>query len=670
MTTPFTSRGKDWQDSPSTNSPVYATDIEDWDRARGGFLDTGCSPCASRTSFGDLAQGAQVALASGNSRFAKMRHEVSFGSRVIKLVYGNFFTQVQAGATETNNADTVVVRAAIEYAGTRYQVTFDVQGNRAATSVTMAPGNWAIGHVELSAETTPGQPIYSLTLATPSGTRMLPPIGVSRTTYDFSYDMATPTAGAAGDPITNGSAAPAIANSANLLVFHPMALLAPGTKSTVFAVGDSIVAGAGDLDLDNNSGFSADYGGYVARGLIGVRFWRAGLYGDRHDLHKASMDKRMAAAAACEKILISLGTNDISAGQTLATIQQNMIDTWRLYREVCDDISAITIPPRTTAVGSNWGTGAQTGATGNGAGSVFVQLRAWMLDGCPIAWTYNTDGSTITFVPAATGTTFGNIIRCKVYQVPGTQSSHPMHPLSAVIDAMTVVMAADGWSWRANTTEPTTTDGIHPSISAHIYMSRLIRNALPALDNSEDPPPPSQAGTLPYPFNGWTMDPATMQVTTANVQALTTGTVFLYEIDLRAGFISTVDLYVRTAPVTTTNLTSGWVALYDKYRNRLAISAESATTFQTVGLKSINFTVPTAVPAGRYYIGILNVGTNVASIQTAIASGGNWFSLGRTTVPPYRAATADTGRTAATNMPNPVSATQTQLQNMPYLTVR
>lgn len=666
MTTPYTDAGKSWVDTPSTTTPVFAQEVKEWDSARRGFLGTGYSVCASRTTTADFlnANNALVALTAGTSRFCKIRHEIAFGSRTVKLVYGNWYTSA-SGTTEVNGPTNITIRAAVEYGGTRYPVVFDTGNSRTSSSIVLAPGGWAIGTCILSTETVPGQPLWTLTLATPDGARTMPPSGVTINTWDFAYDMTTPTPGAAGDPITNGAGAPAIGNVNGVVGFWPMAVLGPGTTGTIMVVGDSIVAGAGDFAFDQNSGYAGDNGGYVARALIGTRFWRAAMFGDNFAAHKLSMGKRLAIAASCDKMIISMGTNDIVAGTALATIQQNMIDTWFRYADQVRDIVIVTIPPRTTAVGSNWGTGAQTGSTGNGAASVFVSIRAWMLDGCPIAVTYNGDGSVVTYAAAAVGTLFGNILRCKVYQSPGAQASSPLHPLTAVVDAMTYILAADGWSWRANTTETTTSDGIHPSSFAHTPMSRIIRNALPALDSTEDPPPPVGAGALPFPWYGWTYDLANSD--TGTVMTLTAGTVYLFEVDVRAGTIATVDMITTTAVAAT--LTGAWVGIYDKYRNRLAISADVQTTFEgTAGLLSIPMVVPITVPSGRIYVGVVGI-TTAITIRAQAALPTTFFGTGRGAVP-YRSATADTGRTTGTNLPTAASGTQVALTQLPWVAVR
>lgn len=627
-----------------------------------GFLDTGCGIAATRTTVNDHFNGTVATLpilTAGQSKFAKIRHEITSGDKHYKLVYGNWYSQISGGgATETNGPTNLTIRAAVEYLGVRYQVKFRV-GDDFVTSATMAPGAWLIGEVDLNVSAVPGIPLYSLTLATPDGTLRFPYGGTTEATYDYSYTMTTPTPGAAGDPITNGAASGGT-NAAGQ-AFWPMGILAPGATGTVFAVGDSIVAGAGDFSLDTNSGSLNDLGGYVARGIVGVRAWRAGVYGDRHDLMVPST-KRLAMAASCEKVLIALGSNDIAAGQSLATIQTNMISVWTAMRATGAEVSAITISPRTTAVGNNWGSGAQTGATGNGAGSVFVQLRAWMLDGCPLAVTYAGDGS-ITFVPAAIGAGFPLVVRCRIYQAPGEQNAHPMHPLNAVIDAMTVVLAADGWSWRANTSEPTTTDGIHPSVSAHINMSKLVRNAMPVLDSSEEPPPPSQAGTLPFPLLGWSYDSATTD--SSSTFTMTAGSIYLVEVDLRAGFVQTID-FVTTTAATAATMTAAYVGIYDKYRTRLALSADVQTTFEnvTLGIKSVSMIAPVGVAAGRYYVAFLGVGQGPI-IRGSLSTTGI-FNLGRT-APPYRTAIAGT---AQATLPTTATGTQTVQSQVPWVSVR
>lgn len=652
-----------WLNDPVGNTPVNKDRLREiengiWAGSDRGFLDTGCSTSATRTTVNDHFNGTVGTLptiAAGQSRFARIRHEVTGGAQVYKIVYGNWYTQIAAGgASEQSGPSTLNIRAAVEYLGTRYPVTFDE-----ASSVAIPPGGWAIGEVTLGVAATPGIPLYSLTLMSTSGTTAFPYGGTTNATYDFSYTMTTPTPGAAGDPITNGHLAPSAANVSQF-AFWPMAILSNGDDGTVFMVGDSIVAGAGDFALDTNSGNLAEPGGYVARALIGVRAWRAGTYGERHDSMNGAMGRRAQIAAAHRKVLISLGTNDISAGQTYATVVANMISVWEKYRATGAEVTAITIPPRTTAVGNNWGSGAQTGATGNGAGSVFTQIRAWMLDGAPITVTYNGDGS-ITRTAAAVGAGFPLVVRCRIYQAPGEQTNSPLHPLTAIVDAMTAVLATNGWAWRANTTETTTTDGIHPSVSAHTHMSRLVRNAMPALDDTEDPPPPSAAGTLPYPLNGWTFDPATMDSTGQVV--LTAGSMYLFEVDLRAGFVSNVDFWVQTLS-TAASLTAAYVALFDKYRNRQAITADVQTTFETAGEKSVSFIAPTAVAAGRYYVGFLGVGFAL-SLRAGIAQGG-LLNAGRLAIP-YRSAIAGTG---LSTIPTQASATQTAQTQTPLLLVR
>lgn len=136
-----------------------------------------------------------------------------------------------------------------------------------------------------------------------------------------------------------------------------------------------------------------------------------------------------------------------------------------------------------------------------------------------------------------------------------------------------------------------------------------------------------------------------------NLAALTSGTLFLQAIYLRAGTTVTNVGFCSgtTASATPTN---GFHALYDINRNLLAQSANQTTTVWAANtVRFLAMTTPYKVTtSGLYYAGVLTVATTVNSLAGITAAG----NAGLRTSAPIISGNSTTALT--TTLPNPAAA--------------
>ena len=238
----------------------------------------------------------------------------------------------------------------------------------------------------------------------------------------------------------------------------PTAILGPvNGRPCVVALGDSIPDGAGDTgtgsEPTNNNGFisRACWGKY---GLVKLCFPGRRV---AQEVASAAYRQRGPLAMLGKNAICEYATNDIGNGDSLATIQANLIAFWNLYSNTGRRLFQTTIVPRTTSTDS-WATVAnQTVRSGE---SVRLALNTWLRAGAPMA----------AGVAVAVGTA-GALV-----------AGNAGHPLCAIFDVAAAVevnasnvLTLNGGFWiTTGAANYPTADGIHPSRATSILMSAAV----------------------------------------------------------------------------------------------------------------------------------------------------------------------------------------------------
>jgi lysophospholipase L1-like esterase len=269
-------------------------------------------------------------------------------------------------------------------------------------------------------------------------------VGIGAGEFAIDYPAAAPTVGTVDlvdKNVTNetsmaaGSRAP-----------HPSAILGlprwPEATRWVAMVGDSLAMGYLDAVVESHQK------GFLARGAEyeDVRYRRVHQGGDRLQYWTSSnAAKRLALLAGATSVVVSMGSNDIANGRTLAQLQADALACWTVLGAKGARVFHCTITPKTTSTDA-WGTKAnQTPvAPAFAAGGVRDTFNAWLRAGASTV----VNGQTVTVGMSG-------------------------HPLNGVIDSSPAVedttdshyFKAPGW----------TTDGAHPTAQGYDAMALKVR---------------------------------------------------------------------------------------------------------------------------------------------------------------------------------------------------
>lgn len=459
------------------------------------------SPAAGRTTTNPNPGSGSNGLIQSACRVARTVHRVTTsGLTQVRLEYGNFYTQQQSPG-EVAGPNSVSYRAAVEYpagiwrqvsgsttwdpgttyfaydqvvysgvtyvalgtttAGhipssyvgvewqvvTRYLVTWTGQdGNR---RIAVAGGGTVASiPVTLTSPLAVGSLIAVSTEATTAATtQYIPPGDVAFTStpgWDFALDYTSPPAvGSATDPVDSGVTTQATLGNGTSIPM-PLAITGTPTKTgSTLLLGDSILLG-------NNDSYQDSYQpGWAVRALGGAgSWWRSAKTGDQAAFFLSQDTIRLGVAARETAAIVDYGTNDIRSGNSLSTVQTNLVAVWTALAQRGLAVWQATITPQTTSTDS-WATvGNQTAAAGFGPGSVWANLNAWLRSGA--AW-----------------------------YIGGVQltAGQPGHPLVGVLDvAVAVTDPGTGWAWVATWT----TDGVHPTSAGHAAMATAASTVVDA----------------------------------------------------------------------------------------------------------------------------------------------------------------------------------------------
>lgn len=127
----------------------------------------------------------------------------------------------------------------------------------------------------------------------------------------------------------------------------------------------------------------------------------------------------------------------------------------------------------------------------------------------------------------------------------------------------------------------------------------------------------------------WSFDPATG----LGASLTTAGNIFMTKIILREP--TTVTNILATVTTAGATLTAGQnlAGLYDSLGNRLGVTANQATNWQSTGLKTMPLTAPVVNPAGVYYAVLLTNGTTQPTFArgSALTAGPETINAGLST---------------------------------------
>lgn len=238
----------------------------------------------------------------------------------------------------------------------------------------------------------------------------------------------------------------------------PAAILGPVyNRPSVGICGDSINDGAGDSGPGpfNNLG-------PVTRAIEGqFGSIKVASPGDRVGSCVAfnTYSGRGLFLSQCRNIVDNYGTNDLNNGDSLATIQANLITFWQMWTG--RNVFRQTIDPKTTST-DTWMTIANQ--TQYSYESIRQALNTWIRAGCPM----------VNGVAVAVGTA-GALI-----------AGQPGHPLKGIIDTASMVevnasnvLTLNGGYWMVNgTANWPTSDGTHNSANTSALKAAAVNTAV------------------------------------------------------------------------------------------------------------------------------------------------------------------------------------------------
>jgi hypothetical protein len=322
---------------------------------------------------------------TGNNAFAgggatnytrgECRMKVTFGASAVsnvQAVFPGFYSP--GGAEEAVNPNALTVEFGLENsASTRTYMA----GFASAASAVVSPGGLLLSD-PIGQDFDPNDFVYMRTGVVVPSTQRWP----TNSGYIFSGEGAWASTGATSQIGATGTLANPGGTGAVSNFYHPMALIGLVDTPTpaVAMIGDSLFQGIGTGD---SVGDALGNTGYVARGLYGgsLRIPHTKLSrGSDYIIHMAALAswRRRSILQYCTHLISGGGTNDISNGSTLASLQPYYLKLWASGKRRGLKVFQALVPPRTTSTDS-WATAAnQTAVSGFTVGGVRDQLNAWI----------------------------------------------------------------------------------------------------------------------------------------------------------------------------------------------------------------------------------------------------------------------------------------------------
>ena len=281
----------------------------------------------------------------------RVKHVVKAIAYDIQLLYGNFYHSPSDAPFDMAGPNEITIKASIELSsGTIYPLTFN-----GADSVTIKPGG-TIATDPISLYLSVDDVIYTRTYVSVTSGQKFP---TGQTTLASDGEGET-----SGDITVSG----AYTSNAKF-AYAPFAIIGK-TKSNskgVYIFGDSISVGTGD---------SPTAIGYIAKGVMNtLPYSTMGLPSDVAYNAVNPYIYRKLTTKYCTHAIVEYGINDLSKGQSLSQIQNNLIKIWTELKNRGLKVYQCTITPKTTSTDS-WATVANQ--TSFGQESVRVQLNNWI----------------------------------------------------------------------------------------------------------------------------------------------------------------------------------------------------------------------------------------------------------------------------------------------------
>ncbi len=349
------------------------------------------------------------------------------GLNNVRLVFGNYY--ITSGRTEAGSGNVLTIDAAIEI--TTPQTRFDAAvvpitvpltfgGSR---TVALADGGEAT--TDPFNPTLPANSEWWVRGSVLVAANEFIPVGMQS---NATGEAATTDSGA-----TQAAATGAITGTAQPVGFGPISVFgqAGRRQPSVLILGDSFSYGQGDVSAGDGSR------GMARRALVGIRgaaLPSLGHFRGSDELRGQAQDiqpRKRGHWWTCTHCIISLGTNDVNNGRTLAQMQGDAQGIWSQLARLGIPRWHVRIPPRTTSTDAFATAVNQTPLPGFAPGGIREQFNTWL----------DTQVST------------GNV--------------------AGVIDCNAGLWADAGTPsvWAPGQT----TDGVHPVSAAHIAAATRIR---------------------------------------------------------------------------------------------------------------------------------------------------------------------------------------------------
>ena len=439
---------------------------------------------------------------TGTSRY---RFGMLAAAHGLRLVYRGDY---RGGATaEDAIGNSISVKAAIEYNGVTYPVTF----NGARTAVMDSGGCLVSDGLEISVPV--GANVWARTYWNAGTGGYVPLLAAVGTGSYAGSDAAV-----YGSDLTDGAGTTSMtATAGNFSVFAPTALLgvpnAPVSKSCVAMIGDSIVEGSADNPPNDC------IGGFVRRALTaaGIPYVDLASGGDTAALFVSNGFHRSNLLRYATHAICNYGTNDLfGSAATVAQLKANLLTIWAWLKSFNLQVYHCTMLPRTSS-SDLWSTVANRSL--QGAESNRLALNSWLRDASANGAVAQSNGALVGIFETAwlveSAHDSGKWAAAPQYDtgvsVTGAGASYfedntkswPVHTLdyNAVVHITSGTgagqyreISANSPGYHCNITSPWTTqpdatshyeilvpptaDGIHPQAAGYITLAGAVNTAL------------------------------------------------------------------------------------------------------------------------------------------------------------------------------------------------
>lgn len=269
---------------------------------------------------------------------------------------------------------------------------------------------------------------------------------------------------------------------------------------SIALIGDSILAGAGDL---SSSRFPWSGSGYGATALAGVPTWQQSIGGNGVqylvDGYAYNWVNRRRWANHCNTAFVALGTNDLASGRSVAEVKADLLKLYRVLRDGgMSRIYVGTLLPRAASTDA-WITTANQSEIVAGFGAKAAELNRWLrnradgvVDGIvELAdavesgrdsglWkpsvvdvdTTSTAGSTTTTINV--GTTLVSSAHIGKLLLIGTAARQINANTTTSVTVSTAFSGAPTDGTQVRIVDAYTLDGVHPAGLGHAALAEVV----------------------------------------------------------------------------------------------------------------------------------------------------------------------------------------------------